>query len=247
MRDMVNKGMKVDAIITDLPYEITTCSWDSKIPFEPMWDLIGELIKPETPICLFGTEPFSSALRLSNLKMYKYDWIWKKSRCSNFLTANYQPRRIHEIISVFSRGAASYSKKGNNMTYNPQMGETTKVIENEYFDNDCRKAYSKKSSKGYKLKHNNVGRKFPESVVYFPSDKKAYHPTSKPLAFMEYLIRTYTNEGGVVLDFTAGGGSTLVASVNTNRKFIGIELENKYFEICVERVKEALNARSRNN
>ena len=147
MQKLVDKGVQVAAVITDLPYGTTTCSWDSIIPFEPMWNLLDKLIISNGAICLFGTEPFSSSLRLSNVKMFKYDWIWHKSSCSNFITANYQPLRKHEIISVFSKGGASYSRKNNSnrMIYNPQMGEKTRSISKEYEDLECRKAYQGKN------------------------------------------------------------------------------------------------------
>ena len=240
MKDLISKGRKVDAIITDLPYEITTCSWDSIIPFEPMWECLNFLIKDRGAICLFGCEPFSSALRLSNLKMYKYDWIWHKSSCSNFICANYQPRRTYEVISVFSNGAASYTKTGNKMSYYPQMGEETKSILRKYNDNECRKAFSKKSSKDYELVHANKGRKYPESIIYFPSDTKKVHPTQKPVALMEYLVETYTKENEIVLDFTAGSFSTVIACIKKNRKCIGIEKDENIFKIGLERVQKEL-------
>lgn len=245
--DLISKGRKVDAIITDLPYEITTCSWDAIIPFDPMWDAINKLVKQYGAICLFGCEPFSSALRLSNLKMFKYDWIWHKSSCSNFIAANYQPRRTFEVISVFSNGVASYSKKGNNMTYFPQMGEKTRAITKVYKDRECRKAFDKKSSADYELKHANKGQKYPEAIIYFPSDKQKIHPTQKPVALMEYLVKTYSKEGDIVLDFTAGSFSTGVACINTGRKFIGIEKDSEMFEKGVERIKETLNVRTGSN
>ena len=239
MTSLINKGIKIDAIITDLPYKVTTCSWDALIPFNPMWKCINSLIKDYGAICLFGCEPFSSALRLSNLEMFKYDWIWHKSSCSNFIAANYQPRRTHELISVFSKGAASYTKKGNKMTYFPQMGEKTKDVKRVYEDRECRKAFSKKSKEGYKLIHNNTGRKFPESIIYFPSDTKKIHPTQKPVALMEYLIRTYSKEGDIILDFTAGSFTTAIACINVgDRKFIGIEKDLEIFNKGLERVKD---------
>ena len=238
MKLLIKKGIKVHAILTDLPYQTTTCSWDNVIPFEPMWECINSLIEGYGAICLFGCEPFSSALRLSNLSMYKYDWIWHKSSCSNFIAANYQPRRTYEIISVFSKGVASFSKKGNNMTYLPQMGEETKHITKVYEDKECRKAFSKKSKEGYKLVHSNKGRKFPESIIYFPSDSKKVHPTQKPVALMEYLIRTYSKENDTILDFTAGSFTTAIACRNVgNRKFIGIEKDEEIFDTGIKRYK----------
>lgn len=247
MQKLIKKGIKVDTIIADLPYGTTTCAWDSVIPFEPMWDCINALLKEKGAICLFGCEPFSSALRMSNLKMYKYDWIWHKSSCSNFLIAAYQPRKTYEVISVFSNGAASYSKKGNNMPYYPQMGDKIHNYTKEYKDSDCRKAFSKKSKSTYKLVHKNVGRKYPEAIIYFSSDKNKIHATQKPIDLMTFLVKTYSKEGEVVLDFCAGSFSTCVACLQSNRKFIGIEKDPEIFQKGIERLKEEFNARARQN
>ena len=221
----------VDLVLTDPPYGTTACKWDSVIPFEPMWEQLNRIIKPNGAICLFGIEPFSSALRMSNIKHFKYDWIWDKKNTSGFLNAKKKPLSRHEVISVFSK-----SKLGI-FTYNPIMrkGKMQK-----------KGSFHKKSSDCYS-KH--------ESVVYFNDEyyptsildvgtvyrNKNVHPTQKPVALLEYLIKTYTNDGETVLDFTMGSGSTGVACLNTNRRFIGIELDEGYFNIAKKRIEEAVN------
>lgn len=234
MDKLIAKGVVVDAIITDPPYGTTACKWDSVIPFDEMWERLNKLIKPNGAIVLFGSEPFSSLLRVSNLNMYKYDWKWEKSSGANFLNFKYQPAKVHEDILVFGKMATSYSKNGN-MEYNPQMEEG--------------KPYSQKSGKQKTLNANtsvrseikqvvtkNKGERYPRSIQKFNQDKEKLHPTQKPVALMEYLIKTYTNEGELVFDFTMGSGTTGVACKNLGRKFIGIELDEKYFDIAKERI-----------
>jgi len=235
MDKLIAEGITVDAIITDPPYGITACKWDSVIPFDAMWERLNKLIKPNGAIVLFGSEPFSSALRMSNIKNYKYDWIWEKSKASNFLQAGYMPLKCHENISIFVNK--------NTPTYNPQF-----TIGKPY---DSKNRAGKNGSNSDVV--NNVpnprfrngsidGQRKPRTIQYFKtaeSEGKTSHPTQKPVALMEYLIKTYTNEGETVLDFTMGSGSTGVACVNTNRDFIGIELDEGYFTIAEKRIKEA--------
>ena len=177
----------IDLILTDPPYQAIACKWDSMIPFEPMWEQLKRIIKPNGAIVLFGSEPFSSALRMSNIKQYKYDWVWIKNISTNFLHAKRQPLRNTENIHVF------YKKCGK----------------------------------------------------YYPIKSTGHTPTQKPVALLEYLIKTYTQENETVLDFTAGSFSTGVACLNTNRKFLGIEMDEKYFNIGVNRMcdteKDCLN------
>lgn len=215
----------VDLILTDPPYGTTACKWDSVIPFEPMWAELKRIIKPNGAIVLFGAEPFSSLLRCSNIKDFKYDWIWEKSKATGFLNSKKQPLRAHEVISVF------YSKPP---TYNPQMVEGVsynKGVRKEQTDNDVYGSFKQVEVKS-------DGFRFPRSVQYFKTAELegGFHKTQKPVALLEYLIKTYTNENEVVLDFTAGSFSTGVACVNTNRKFLGIEMDEKYFEIGVNRI-----------
>jgi len=211
----------VDAIITDPPYGTTACKWDSVIPFEPMWEQLNRVIKPNGAIVLFGSEPFSSALRMSNIKNYKYDWKWDKIVPTNFLNAKKQPMRLFEDIIVF-----------NSKTYYPIMIKRDKPI----------KGYATKSSTNSDINLDKTIRvythKYPTNKIELKKLKGAEHPTQKPVALMEYLIKTYTNEGETILDFTMGSGSTGVAAKNLNRSFIGIELDEKYFNIAKERIND---------
>jgi site-specific DNA-methyltransferase (adenine-specific) len=212
----------VDLILTDPPYGTTACKWDSVIPFEPMWEQLNRIIKPNGAICLFGSEPFSSALRMSNIKHFKYDWVWQKDRPTGLFNAKKQPLRDVENICVF------YKKQP---TYNPQMfigkknhkrGSTTG--KSEHYETGCF------------FESTNSSLKYPRTTVAFKREHPPVHPTQKPIALLEYLIKTYTNEGETVLDFTMGSGSTGVACVNTGRNFIGIELDEGYFQIAKERI-----------
>lgn len=215
----------IDMILTDPPYGTTACKWDSVIPFDEMWLRLNKLIKSNGAIVLFGSEPFSSALRMSNIKNYKYDWVYVKSQSSNFLNAKKQPLRNNECISVF------YQKQ---CIYNPQMtqGKSYK----------CKQGQSSNSVSadmnvisGGHITINN-GNRYPLTVLDKVNIEVGFHPTQKPIPLMEYLIKTYTNENEIVLDFTMGSGTTRVACVNTNRKFIGIEKEETYFNIAKERI-----------
>ena len=210
----------VDAIITDPPYGTTACKWDSVIDFDLMWEQLNRVIKPNGAIVLFGSEPFSSALRMSNIKNYKYDWIWEKSTISNVLNAKIMPVKNMEKIHIF-----------NKHNYYPQglieVNKTTKQGGNS--DN-----YGKRNTEPYKQKYTN----YPREILKGFKSERGLHPTQKPVALMEYLIKTYTNENETVLDFTMGSGSTGVACKNTNRNFIGIEQDDKYFEIAKKRIKE---------
>lgn len=223
MDGMIADGVKVDAIITDPPYGTTACKWDSVIPFEEMWKRLNKLIKSNGAVVLFGSEPFSSALRMSNIKEYRYDWIWKKSKSSGIGNCNKIPMKNHEIISVFYKKLPIYNPQG--------LKSFNKIVR-------CGKAPSILGLKtgiksGEKLqKFTN----YPRTVLEIKSEGKTCHPTQKPVALMEYLIKTYTNEGDTVLDFTMGSGTTGVACKNLNRNFIGIELDLNYYMIAQERI-----------
>ena len=217
----------IDAIITDPPYGTTACKWDSVIPFEPLWKQLNRIIKPNGAIVLFGSEPFSSALRMSNIKNYKYDWVWIKEQGTGFLNSKKQPLRNNEQISVF------YKKQS---IYNPQMRtgfKSYKIKKGGLTDN-----YRKDSIKEVITESN--GERYPLNTLNFKRDTSKQHPTQKPIALMEYLIKTYTNELETVLDFTMGSGTTGVACCNTNRDFIGIELDKEYFKIAEQRIKNKL-------
>lgn len=243
MDKLIKEGIVFDAIITDPPYGTTACKWDSVIPFDEMWERLNKLIKPNGAIVLFGSEPFSSNLRMSNIKNYKYDWKWDKVTGTGHLVAKHRPMQRIEDIMIFSK---------NKHIYNPQMEELT---EEEY-----KKKLAKLSKKTYKsnseLTHShmelsssdrntdNYNKKYPSNVLVYSkyikecNNKVRVHPTQKPVDLMEYLIKTYTNENDIVLDFTCGSGSTGVACMNTNRRFIGIELDKKYFEIGKKRIED---------
>ena len=232
----VMKGIEdksIDAIITDPPYGTTACKWDSVIDFELMWEQLNRIIKPNGAIVLFGSEPFSSALRMSNIKNYKYDWVWRKNRGSNFATLKYQPFKEHETISVFNKhnyypikqkraksGQDREKYKRRNRPNGNIMGGSFKNNGKEFYENPDKEL------------------RFPSSVQKFNTEV-GKHPTQKPVALMEYLIKTYTNENETVLDFTMGSGSTGVACYNTNRNFIGIEQDENYFNIAQNRIEES--------
>lgn len=228
MDKLIDEGVKVDMILTDPPYGTTKCKWDNIIPYDEMWNRLNKLIKPNGAILLFGTEPFSSNLRVSNIKNYRYDIIWEKERITNFFFVKKQIAKCHENISVF------YKKQP---VYNPQM----QFIEGK--GSWERKSNGKKYNSAYSLNYekkdsfNDTGARYPRSVQKFSMHNVGlYHPTQKPVDLLEFLIKSFTNEGDLVLDFTMGSGSCGVACVNTNRNFIGIELDEKYFNISNERI-----------
>jgi len=215
----------VDAIITDPPYGTTACKWDSVIDFELMWEQLNRIIKPNGAIVLFGSEPFSSALRMSNIKNYKYDWVWDKKKAGNIFLAKHQPMKTFENILLFSK------EKHN---YYPIMEKREKIKKSKnYGTGESIGGDGKKEDKVYTYTH-----RYPKAIleVSNASQKGKVHPTQKPVALMEYLIKTYTNENETVLDFTMGSGSTGVACKNLNRNFIGIEQDEKYFKIASERI-----------
>lgn len=237
MKDIPDKS--IDMILCDLPYGTTPCKWDSIISFDEMWKQYERIIKQEGAIVLFGTEPFSSKLRLSNLKLYKYDWIWEKPNAANFLVIKYQPAKVHEDIMVFGKKATSYSPKGN-MKYHPQMTEGkpyTITSGKQKTDNNNPTVRSPIKQ----VITENKGQRYPRSIQRFNGSKEKLHPTQKPVALLEYLIKTYTNEGDTVLDNCMGSGSTGVACVNLKRNFIGIELDEGYFNTAKKRIEEAVN------
>ena len=224
------KDESIDMILCDLPYGTSACSWDTIIPFEKMWEQYNRVIKPDCAIVLFGSEPFSSFLRCSNIEMYKYDWKWEKPKGANFLNFKYQPAKVHEDIIVFGKMACSYSKNGN-MKYFPQMESGSPYIQksgkqkNNYSNSTVRSPIKQVVTA-------NNGTRYPRSIQKFSIDKEKLHPTQKPVDLLEYLIRTYTEVGDLILDNCMGSGSTGVACAKTGRNFIGIEIENDYFNIA---------------
>jgi len=228
MKDIPDKS--IDAIIADLPYGTTACKWDTVIPFEPLWEQYKRIIKDNGAIVLFGSQPFTSALVMSNPKMYRHNWIWEKTRPANFMNAKYQPMKYHEDVLVFGKNKVNYypiKLKGNkNHATKNRLGK----------------------SNIYNIQNNHAGidtndMKYPSTIIKIKStdSTKNLHPTQKPVALLEYLIKTYTNEGETVLDNTMGSGTTGIACLNTNRRFIGIEKDDKYFEIASNRIKNHIN------
>lgn len=225
MDELISKNVKFDAIITDPPYGTTQCKWDEIIKFEDMWSRIFKLSENDTPFVLFGNEPFSSKLRLSNLKMYKYDWKWDKVRGVGHLNAKKRPMMCIEDIIVF------YNKQPE---YNPQMREREKPRLSR--NNPTQEVYGKSQEN---FIGETLDKKYPINLITFSKSSQEdmiYHPTQKPLDLIEYLINTYTNENDLILDFTCGSGTTLVAAKNLKRKAIGIELDEKYCEIAKQRL-----------
>ena len=237
MDRMIAEGVKVDAIITDPPYGTTACKWDSVIPFDEMWLRLNKLIKPNGAIVLFGSEPFSSALRMSNIKNYKYDWVWNKDKSTNFMQVKRQPARVVENIIVF-----------NTNKYNPQMVKAEIKNKRPRKEKQQEKHIPKSETYGkikrYVSTKHDEDLRYPKNIINIKSSTKEcnnihrLHPTQKPVALMEYLIKTYTNENETVLDFTMGSGTTGVACKNLNRNFIGIELDKDYFKIAEERIEK---------
>lgn len=217
----------VAAIITDIPYGTTRCAWDSVIPFDAMWAAIQSIAVRGTPVVLFGSEPFSSALRMSNIGRFKYDWIWDKPKGTGFLNAKKQPMRGHEIISVFGDGQVSYY---------PQKTtghERKKTFRGKHLQTDV---YGNMAG-DY---HYDSTERYPRSVLTFSSDTQnsSFHPTQKPVDLMAYLVRTYTRPGETVLDFTMGSGTTGVACALEGRCFVGIESDPAYFDIACQRLRD---------
>lgn len=232
MDKLIAEGVKVDAVITDIPQEITQNSWDNIIPFKDMWDRLYKLRRDKsTPIVLFSNQPFTTMLISSNIKHFRYMQYWKKDRPSNFLNAKRQPLRDIEEIVVF------YEKQ---CTYNPQMfegkplhGMGTKFRTKKHGNNNYGEFASENNPSALRAGDTS---KFPRQLLEFPKPHPPIHPTQKPIELMEYLIKTFTNEGDTVLDFTSGSGSSGLACQNVGRDFIGIELDEKYFKIMEDRL-----------
>lgn len=228
----------VDMVLCDLPYGATNCDWDILIPFEPLWEHYHRVCKKNAAIVLFSQLPFMIDLINSNRREFRYEWIWKKRIATGFLNAKKIPLKVHENILVF------YQKLP---TYNPQKTKAKKIISDRKAHDTQSTVYRKSDIYFWE----ETGDRFPVDIVEFRGDGKRFshddlntHPTQKPVDLCEYLIRTYTNENEVVLDNTMGSGTTGVACVNTDRKFIGIEKEQKYFDIATRRIAEAEKTRS---
>ncbi len=223
--DILPKLDPVDAVIVDPPFGTTQCSWDAVIPLPDMWDALQPITTPRVPHVFFAAQPFTSALVMSNPRAFKYDWTWVKPKGTGHLNAKKQPLRDKEDILVF------YKKPP---VYNPQFtkGKPYKARGGKRHENDC---YGTHTSK----RNDNEGKRYPRQTIFFAiEERNRLHPTQKPVALMEYLIRTYTNPGDIVLDFAMGAGSTGVAALRCGRRFIGIEIDQEYFDAACGRISE---------
>jgi len=227
------EGMKripdksIDMILCDLPYGTTACKWDTVIPFEPLWEQYERIIKDNGAIVLTASQPFTSELVMSNPRMFKNEWIWKKQKPTNFYQVKQQPLKEHESILIFAKKRINYNPQGT-ITVSVKSGRKNKSS-NLYSDYDGGDYVQ------------TVGN-YPRSILAYPTegDKKRLHPTQKPVALFEYLIKTYTNEGETVLDNCIGSGTTAIACINTKRNYIGFELDKHYCDIANERIQKAL-------
>lgn len=235
MKDVADKS--VDMILCDLPYGTTACKWDVIIPFEPLWAQYKRIIKDNGAIVLTASQPFTSKLVMSNLEMFRYEWIWEKNNFTSFMHVNYMPLKSHENIIIFSKGRIAHGTS-TPIQYHAQ---DIKILEKP-IKHTTRKIHAllrcKTTGNGEQVFTN-----YPKSIIKIKSEKKRVHPTQKPVALFEYLIRTYTNDGELVLDNCAGSGTTAIACINTNRNYILIEKEEKYFEIIKKRIQDHTNGR----
>lgn len=215
----------VDLILADLPYGTTACAWDTIIPFDKLWEQYNRIKKPTTAIVLTASQPFTTILINSNIAAFKYEWIWEKHQGTNFLLAKKMPLKKHENICVF------YDKLP---TYNPQKTYGHKVYSG--FTTETNATSGEVYSEIKSQHQQNDGSRYPTSILKFPKEKFGLHPTQKPFKLMEYLVLTYSNQGDTVLDNTMGSGTTGIAAKHNNRSFIGIEKEEKYFDIASKRI-----------
>ena len=227
------EGMKgiadgsIDMILCDLPYGVVRCKWDTVIPFEPLWEQYKRVVKPNGAIVLTASQPFTSALVMSNPRMFKYDWCWQKPKGTGHLNAKKQPMRDKEDICVFYASQCTYNPQmTSGMPYKNKAGKTKSSCYGDYKD----------------FRYDNVGKRYPKQVIKFGVvERGTLHPTQKPVALFEYLIKTYTNPGELVLDNCMGSGTTAIACMNTGRNFIGFEMDKGYYDIACKRIEEAKN------
>lgn len=240
MKELPDKS--IDLILCDLPYGTCASDWDKALPMDLLWKQYERIIKPNRAIILFAQQPFTSLLITSNLDLYKYNWVWEKDNATNFMNSHYQPMKITEDICVFGTGATSYSKN-ENMIYNPQFeqGMPYTITSGKQKENSAvvRGKNGRMSAGGYTTESD--GRRYPKNLIKFNRDKDKLHPTQKPVKLLEYLIKTYSNESDIVLDNCMGSGTTCVAAKNTNRHYIGFELNDEYFDIAEKRLNSGNN------
>lgn len=230
------EGMKripdksIDMILADLPYGTTNCKWDTIIPLEPLWEQYERIIKDNGAVVLTASQPFSSALVMSNPKLFRYEWVWDKKNPTNFAMAKKQPLKYHETILVFAKKQTEYYPIKWRGKPNHKQGLLKNDQQSEVY------------GKIKRTKDNLSGMKYPRSIIEISkhSSQGGLHPTQKPVALFEYLIKTYTDEGAIVLDNVMGSGTTAIAAMNTNRNFIGFELDETYFNIANERIEKSL-------
>lgn len=233
MPSLASEGVKVNMVLTDPPYGTTRCRWDAIIPFAPMWKCVHSVSYDTTPTLLFCQHPFTATLGCSNLEELRYSWVWEKTQPTGFLNAKRMPMKAHEDILVFYRKLP---------VYNPiKTSGHRRVVSTAYQKSVCRTADIYQDYTDFK--DYDSTERYPRSVVRYKSDKQltSLHPTQKPVALLEYLIATYTNEGDAVMDFAMGSGSTAIACLRTGRKFVGIEIDHQYFEITEKRIEGYLN------
>ena len=231
-------AQSVDAIIADPPYGTTACKWDSVIPLDAMWRELRRVIKPRGAVVLFAAQPFTSALVMSNTGWFKYAWVWEKSKGANIASVNFQPLRVTEDITVFSDGASTYTKSGNAMRYFPQRTPLDKPYVRRFVTNKC---YSEEHItaplRSQRPEQAEYTHAYPRNLLQFANVFEGKdHPTQKPVELLRYLVRTYTNPGETVLDFTMGSGTTGVACTMEGRHFIGVELDAGYYDIARRRI-----------
>jgi site-specific DNA-methyltransferase (adenine-specific) len=224
----------VDMVLTDPPYGTTACKWDSVIPFDPMWEQLKRVTKKNGAIVMTASQPFSSVLGASQIKMLKYCWYWRKSRPTGHMNAKKMPMKDIEDILVFYSASPTYNPQGVISLGKIQKNSASHIARGVTSD-----ATSVVAGGITRKEYTQSFTNYPRQLLEFASSGSTVHPTQKPVALMEYLIKTYTNEGGTVLDFTMGSGTTGVACVNTNRSFIGIELDPEYFRIAKDRITDA--------
>lgn len=232
MQQLINRGIKVDAIMSDIPYGTTACPWDEIIPFDKMWSCLKQIRKDTAPILLFGNEPFNSYLRISNIHEYRYDIYWQKERATNIFQLKKRPAKVIETINVFYKKQCTYHPQMTKYEGPPRSNKIKNGKLGMLVDSQNRKPHE----------YEDKGLRYPLQIVQFKRDilSSNLHPTQKPVALMEYLVKTYTNEGDTVLDFTMGSGTTGVACQNLKRHFIGIELDKKYFTIAQSRLLDSV-------